>query len=202
MKSPKIIPLAVLAVIAAGITALELYSWSQRNLPDPPVATLAAGPAALSSLPPSAPPTSAPPSSAPPTSVPPTSVPAAAASAAPAAATPAAPVATAAPARPPAVPMLAPNAPPQITGISLSTSVAHPGQIVSGTVTTSSNVASVVAHIAGYAKPLAKVGLGRFVLTYQVPNLPSFLRRTYTIEVIARNTAGSAVTGGIPITIR
>ena len=197
MKSRKIIPLAVLAVIAAGITALELYSWSQRNLSDPPVAALAAAPAALPSLPPSAPPTSAPP-----TSAPPTSAPTAAASAAPAAATPATPVATAVPARPPAVPMVAPDAPPQITGISLSTSVAHPGQIVSGTVTTSSNVASVVARIAGYAQPLAKVGLGRFVLTYHVPNLPPFLRRTYTIEVIARNTAGAAVTGGIPITIR
>ena len=86
--------------------------------------------------------------------------------------------------------------------MSLSTSVAHPGQTVSGTVTTSSNVASVVARIAGFAEPLAKVGVGRFVLTYQVPNLPSFLRRTYTIEVTARNTAGAAVTGGIPITIR
>lgn len=86
--------------------------------------------------------------------------------------------------------------------MSLSTSVAHPGQIVSGMVTTSSNVASVVARIAGYAHPLAKVGVGRFVLTYQVPNLPPFLRRTYTIEVTARNTAGVAVTSGIPITIR
>ncbi|MHB8363634.1 MAG: hypothetical protein ACYDEK_03570 [Vulcanimicrobiaceae bacterium] len=86
--------------------------------------------------------------------------------------------------------------------MSLSTSVAHPGQIVSGTVTTSSNVASVVARIVGFAEPLAKVGVGRFVLTYQVPNLPPFLRRTYTIEVTARNTAGVAVTSGIPITIR
>ncbi|MHB1552151.1 MAG: hypothetical protein ACYCX6_13280 [Vulcanimicrobiaceae bacterium] len=198
MKSRKIIPLVALAVIAAGIAALELYSWSQRNLSDPPAASVAAGPTALPSVPPSAPPTSAPPASAPPASAPPTSVP----TAAPAAATPATPVATASPASQPAVPMVAPQAPPKITGISLSTSVAHPGQIVSGTVTTSSNVASVVARIAGYAHPLAKVGVGRFVLTYQVPNLPPFLRRTYTIEVIARNTAGAAATGGIPITIR
>ena len=49
---------------------------------------------------------------------------------------------------------------------------------------------------------MQKVGVGRFVLSYRVPNLPFFLHRTYTIEVTARNTRGDAATGSVPITIR
>lgn len=73
---------------------------------------------------------------------------------------------------------------------------------MSGTVETSSNVASVEARIAGYSSSMRKVGVGRFSLSYRVPNLPFFLHRTYTIEVIARNTRGDAVRTSVPITIR
>ncbi|HET9097517.1 MAG TPA: hypothetical protein VFN37_12700 [Candidatus Baltobacteraceae bacterium] len=96
----------------------------------------------------------------------------------------------------------APDAPPRILAMSLSTPVAHGGDIVSGTVETSSNVASVEARIAGYSSTMQKVGMGRFALTYRVPNLPFFLHRTYTIEVIARNSRGDAVRSSVPITVR
>ncbi len=96
----------------------------------------------------------------------------------------------------------APNAPPRILAMSLSTPVARSGQVVSGTVETSSNVASVEARIAGYSSAMHKVGVGRFAMTYRVPYLPFFLHRTYTIEVIARNTRGDAVRSAVPITIR
>ncbi|HLI97428.1 MAG TPA: hypothetical protein VKT72_15265 [Candidatus Baltobacteraceae bacterium] len=94
------------------------------------------------------------------------------------------------------------NAPPRILAMSMSTPVAHAGEVVSGTVETSSNVASVEARIAGYSSSMRKLGIGRFVMSYRVPNLPFFLRRTYTIEVIARNTRGDAVRTSVPITIR
>lgn len=98
--------------------------------------------------------------------------------------------------------MRKPDAPPEIIALTLSTPVAHPGQIVSGTVETTSNVASVEARIAGYSSNLHKVGEGEFRLSYKVPQLPFFLRRTYTVQVIARNSRGDAVTSSVPITIR
>lgn len=95
-----------------------------------------------------------------------------------------------------------PNAPPRILALSLSTPVAHGGQIVSGTVETSSNVASVEARIGGYSSNMQKVGVGKFTMSYRVPNLPFFLHRTYSVEIIARNTRGDAVRSFVPITIR
>jgi hypothetical protein len=95
-----------------------------------------------------------------------------------------------------------PNSPPRIIALSLSTPVAHGGDVVSGFVETSSNVASVEARIGGYSSSMRKIGVGKFVLTYRVPNLPFFLHRTYNIEVIARNTRGDAVSSAVPITIR
>jgi cytoskeletal protein RodZ len=95
-----------------------------------------------------------------------------------------------------------PDAPPRILSMSLSTPVAHGGQVVSGTVETTSNVASVEARIGGYSTAMQKVGVGKFVMSYTVPHLPFFLHRTYNIEVIARNTKGEAVRSSVPITIR
>lgn len=94
------------------------------------------------------------------------------------------------------------DAPPRILSMSISTPVARGGEVVSGTVETTSNVASVEARIAGYSTSMEKIGVGRFALSYRVPKLPFFLHRTYTIEVIARNTRGDAVSSSVPITIR
>lgn len=102
---------------------------------------------------------------------------------------------------PPIVPRENPAAPPQIIAMSLSSPVARGGEVVSGTVETSSNVASVVASIAGYSSALAKVGVGRFELSQRVPKLPFFLHRTYTIQVTARNARGDSVSSSLPITI-
>lgn len=79
--------------------------------------------------------------------------------------------------------------------------MASPGDVVSGIVITSSNVASVEARIVGYGQSLTKTGVGVFRLTYQVPNIPILFRRTYWIEVIARNTRGETASLALPITI-
>ena len=102
------------------------------------------------------------------------------------------------------VPVLreAPDAPPRILSMSLSTPVAHGGETVSGTVETSSNVASVTARIGGYAQEMQKVGVGKFEMSYVVPHLPFFLHRTFMIQVIARNTRGDSVSSAVPITIK
>ena len=89
-----------------------------------------------------------------------------------------------------------------IVGVELDKTVVESGETVSGTVETSLNVASVEARIATYGISVPKVAPGRFALSYQVPNIPFFLKRTYDMVIIARNTAGDATTRTIPITIR
>ncbi|MBV8198251.1 MAG: hypothetical protein JO263_08950 [Candidatus Eremiobacteraeota bacterium] len=99
------------------------------------------------------------------------------------------------------VPRLIPDAAPQILGVSMSETTVHPGDLVSGNVVTSSNVASVQARIGGYAVSLSKVGVGRFALTYSV-SVPWFVRGNFTMQVIARNTRGDTVIRNIPIQLR
>lgn len=93
------------------------------------------------------------------------------------------------------------NAPPQIVGLQLDKTDVHGGDVVSGVVRTSLNTASVEARIGGYGISVPKVGAGRFALRYAVPNLPFFLKRTYDMVVIARNTAGVKAEKVVPITI-
>jgi hypothetical protein len=91
---------------------------------------------------------------------------------------------------------------PKIVNVSLSTSVASGGQIVTGTVATSPDVTSVRAGIAGYSSALTKVSTGYFALSYRVPQLPPVLRRTYTIQIVAQNARGQTASSSLPITIR
>jgi len=100
------------------------------------------------------------------------------------------------------VPRLAADAPPQILGVAMSETTVTAGDTVSGSVVTTSNVASVQARIDGYALNLSKIGVGRFALTYTVGPLPPFVRGTFTLQVIARNTRGDTVTRAIPLTVR
>ena len=100
------------------------------------------------------------------------------------------------------IPRLAPDAAPRILDVAVSETTVQPGDRVIGSVVTSSNVASVEARIGGYAVNLVKVGVGKFALTYTVGPLPWFIRGNFTMEVIARNTRGDAVTRAIPLTVR
>ena len=101
----------------------------------------------------------------------------------------------------PAPVMEAPNAAPRILSHTISSTSVHPGDVVSGVVVTSSNVASVTASMVGQVIAVPKVGIGRFALAYRVPNLPGFIHGTFTLLITARNTAGASVTQGIPITL-
>ncbi|MFZ0031680.1 MAG: hypothetical protein WBE79_02080 [Candidatus Cybelea sp.] len=100
------------------------------------------------------------------------------------------------------VPRLSSQAPPRILDVAMSETTVQAGDRVSGSVVTSSNVASVEARIGGYAVSLVKVGVGRFALTYTVGPLPFFVRGNFTMRVIARNQGGEATTRTIPLTVR
>ncbi len=94
------------------------------------------------------------------------------------------------------------SAPPQIVDLHLDKTVVQSGEVVSGMVLTSLNTASVEARIGGYGISVPKVGAGRFAIKYTVPSVPFFLKRTYDMVVIARNTAGVKTQRTVSITIR
>jgi hypothetical protein len=100
------------------------------------------------------------------------------------------------------VPRLPPDAAPQILAVAVSETTVQPGDTVSGRVVTTSNVASVQARIGGYAMTLVKTGVGRFALTYKVAPLPWFIRGTFSMRVIAKNTRGDVVERTVPLTVR
>ncbi len=96
-----------------------------------------------------------------------------------------------------------PDASPRIIDVYLPSSVGVGGQTVTGHVIASSNTASVEVRVAGYARSMEKIGPGEFTITVTVPRLPFFLRhRTYTLEIVAYNTRGDAVSQALPITVR
>ncbi|MHB8461058.1 MAG: hypothetical protein ACYDA1_00275 [Vulcanimicrobiaceae bacterium] len=105
------------------------------------------------------------------------------------------------PAQTPVPEILPPDAAPRILSHTISSTVVRPGDVVSGVVLTSSNVASVTASMVGQMIAVPKVGIGRFALAYRVPKLPGFIHGTFTLLITARNTAGASVSQGIPITL-
>lgn len=112
------------------------------------------------------------------------------------------PVPTPVPTATPTPVVLPANAPPQILSYTLSSTTVHVGDTISGSVLTTSNVASVEAKVASYVIPLAKVGVGHFALSYIVPNIPKPFRGTYALRIIAHNTEGATTTQSTSITIK
>ena len=102
----------------------------------------------------------------------------------------------------PTIAFLPPDAAPQILWYRLSSTTPHAGDTVNVTVLASSNVASVEVRVAGYGFTLNKSNVGHFEGTYQVPQLPLLAPHNFTLQIIARNTAGALVQVGMPIQIR
>jgi hypothetical protein len=100
------------------------------------------------------------------------------------------------------IPRRAPDAPPEIVAVAMNSTTISSGQTLWGKVLTSSNVASVEVRVATYGIGLKKVGVGRFELTYRLGYIPVFVRGTYAMRIIARNTRGDAVDRTLPLTIR
>ena len=101
-----------------------------------------------------------------------------------------------------AVPIVASDHSPQLVALALSSVDVHSGDTVSGWAVTSSNVASVVARVEGYAVPLHRNDFGRFSLQVHVPSLPSFVKRDYDLSVAAINSGGREAKAVIPIHVR
>jgi hypothetical protein len=105
--------------------------------------------------------------------------------------------------RPSSTPVIRrPHDAPAIYAVSVSPDPAGAGELVSGSVITSSNVASVVATVRGIAAPVPKVGVGRFALSYRLPAvIPFFFHGTYSLVVVARNVDGVSATRQVELTL-
>jgi hypothetical protein len=102
----------------------------------------------------------------------------------------------------PAVPILPPNAPPEIVSVSLSSNVVNSGGTLSGYVVASSNVASVEMRVVTYSFNMTKIAPGEFTVTAKLPRVPRIWRHAYNLIAIARNTRGDQTTRTTTLTIR
>lgn len=94
------------------------------------------------------------------------------------------------------------NAPPQILAVAISDPVFHSGETVSGTVITSTNVVAVELRLEGHSVRLPRANYGVFQMTYTMPHIPFFFRRTYTAQVVALTDTGLQAERDVTISVR
>lgn len=102
----------------------------------------------------------------------------------------------------PTILMLPPDAAPQILWVLISSTTPHVGDVVTGTVLASSNVASVELRIGGYSLNSTKTDVGHFEWSFTVPQLPFYAPHDFALQIIARNTAGVAATTSVQMSVR
>jgi hypothetical protein len=96
-----------------------------------------------------------------------------------------------------------PHGYPAINAVSLSSSEIRAGRPVHGSVETSENVHYVEVRIDYRNIPMHEDAPGKFSLSYTPPWwLPPWLRRAYTLQIIARSIDGVETSRAIPITVR
>ncbi len=96
-----------------------------------------------------------------------------------------------------------PDAAPRIVRVWLSSLGIGPGSTLAGAVATTTNVASVEVRTAAFSINSSHVAAGQFRFQTRVLELPPLARlHTYTLDVIARNTAGTAQVEQAPFSMR
>ncbi len=92
--------------------------------------------------------------------------------------------------------------PPQIVAVWLSEAAFNSGDRACASVVTSSNAVSVEARIESYGRSLERSGVGTFHGCLDVPSVPPFLRRGFTLQFVARNERRQATVERVPISVR
>ena len=95
----------------------------------------------------------------------------------------------------------APNAPPRILALWLSSDRIVPGRDWSGRIATTTNVASVEVRTESFSFNATRVDYGQFVFRQHVLDIVPQYKRPYVLEVIARNAAGVETERDIPIAL-
>lgn len=91
---------------------------------------------------------------------------------------------------------------PRITRVWLSEGTISQGDILRGHVTTTTNVATLEVRLGPRSGYMKRVAFGQFEGTYRIPWIPSFLKRSYPIILIARNDAGDSSRAVVEVTVR
>lgn len=92
--------------------------------------------------------------------------------------------------------------PPEIHAIWFSSLALERGATWSGEIATSSNVASVEVRTDSFSFSVPRRRVGTFGFSYEIPDLPPYLRRPFVLHVVARNAAGDRSDEMLPIEIR
>lgn len=95
----------------------------------------------------------------------------------------------------------APDAPPRILALWLSSDRIAPGHDWSGRIATTTNVASVEVRTESFSFNATRVGYGQFVFRQHILDIVPQYKRPYVLAVIARNAAGVEAERDIPVTL-
>jgi hypothetical protein len=96
-----------------------------------------------------------------------------------------------------------PHGYPQIHAVAISATEIRAGSRVHSSVVTSENVGYVEARVDNYNLAMHADGPGHFSLAYTVPWwLPPWLRRAYTLQIVARSVDGVETIRPIGIRVR
>lgn len=102
----------------------------------------------------------------------------------------------------PSPPIAAPNAPPHIIHVWLSTLTIEPGSWFDGVIVVTTNVASVEVRTAAFSINSRHVAPGLYRFHTHVLELPPLSRRhSYELDIIARNTPGVASVEKAPLQV-
>ena len=93
-------------------------------------------------------------------------------------------------------------APPRILAMRFSADDVRRGQSWSGSIVTTTNVASLEVRTNLFSLNVPRRDFGRFAFWLHVFDVPPIFVRAYRVRVIARNSAGDAAEEDIPLRIR
>jgi hypothetical protein len=91
---------------------------------------------------------------------------------------------------------------PRILAMRFSSAEVRRGQTWSGTIVTSTNVASLEVRTNLFSINVPRRSYGDFRFTLRVYDVPPIFVRAYRVRVIARNAAGQSVEEDLPFRIR
>jgi hypothetical protein len=94
------------------------------------------------------------------------------------------------------------DAPPRILAMNFSSDDVRRGQTWSGTIVTTTNVASVEVRTNLFSINVPRRAFGEYRFTLNVYDVPPIFIRAYRVRVIARNAAGQSVEEDLPLRIR
>jgi hypothetical protein len=111
-------------------------------------------------------------------------------------------VVTAMPRHWPAAVVAAPDAPPRVLAVWLSSAQIVPGTDWLGRIATTTNVASLEIRTESFSFNATRVAFGQFVFRQHVLDIVPQYKRRYDLSIIARNTAGTKDVRVVPIDLR